>query len=1105
MYEPRYNMVRKRLVTEHRIRDYLKDDGAEWDLLQPRRTFDRLFCRSFEEAWYASSSLAYHYLVRRRDGGYVSQKEAEGGLRRRGVLRVVGWVATSLLLVVLVAVNVAVVVFGDAIETYLSNGSVDISNEKLEATMNDGRKLAEQIEDEGIVLLRNEGNTLPLPSSTKHVNVFGWSSTEWVASGSGSAQTTGTSTTFLDALSKAGIEYNTELADMYRGFLGNRPYVSSGALNSHSSEFCRLYEPDINDRSCYSEQLLQDARDYSDTAIVVISRVSGESVDCPSQQYRVHNRDGSVDVDVTRSYLELSQEEERLLRYVGKNYKHVVVVVNSTNAMELGEVETLPGVGACLLVGTPGEVGANSIASVLLGETNPSGRTTDTYAYDLRTAASYANAGSMGEGIYTNSDGLYPDDGTLNPNVGTAETYDGVRFVDYVEGIYVGYRWYETADAEGFWNDVSNEHGRGYDGVVQYPFGYGLSYTNFSWEVVSQQPGENSSVGRDSTYQATVRVTNTGGVAGKDVVELYCTPPYYRGGIEKSATELVDYAKTKVLQPGESQDVTVEFSLDDVASYDYDDANGNGFSGYELERGTYTVQLKRDAHTLADCDNASTDLWLPETVLCGADLVTGATVQNQFTGSAARDGVSIDGSDSGADITYLTRADFRGTFPKKSDKNRAMSDSIRALNLYGSSQVEADALDYAGLVGQVSLSGVTSTASTPYYQLSESGRLTSLGRTLGADYNSDEWGALLDHLSVSDMESLVLHGYISTESIGGIGKPLTKEVDGPSQIGSFNQLSYGVGYPNATVLAQTWNETLAHEYGSQVGLEAASIGVDGWYAPSVNIHRTPMGGRNYEYYSEDPLISGTMGAAVVEGSLKSGTYCYVKHFAANNQDSYRDSLYTWMTEQSLREIYLSAFRYGVEKGVFTGIMSSYNRIGATWAGGNKALLTNVLRGEWGFKGCIITDYCDHQKYMNADQALRAGGDLYMDGVFRNGSFSYGYTQARLSAAVGTEDEAKAIDYYVNLRRAAKDVLYIWLNARETNLRYNEQVRTTVETGEASTAEEFIERPVKTGGFPVAGTVVAIVDCIAAVLIVLRVRRALVRRAGARRRGDQAKE
>ena len=652
----------------------------------------------------------------------MSQKEAEGGLRRRGVLRVVGWVATSLLLVVLVAVNVAVVVFGDAIETYLSNGSVDISNEKLEATMNDGRKLAEQIEDEGIVLLRNEGNTLPLPSSTKHVNVFGWSSTEWVASGSGSAQTTGTSTTFLDALSKAGIEYNTELADMYRGFLGNRPYVSSGALNSHSSEFCRLYEPDINDRSCYSEQLLQDARDYSDTAIVVISRVSGESVDCPSQQYRVHNRDGSVDVDVTRSYLELSQEEERLLRYVGKNYKHVVVVVNSTNAMELGEVETLPGVGACLLVGTPGEVGANSIASVLLGETNPSGRTTDTYAYDLRTAASYANAGSMGEGIYTNSDGLYPDDGTLNPNVGTAETYDGVRFVDYVEGIYVGYRWYETADAEGFWNDVSNEHGRGYDGVVQYPFGYGLSYTNFSWEVVSQQPGENSSVGRDSTYQATVRVTNTGGVAGKDVVELYCTPPYYRGGIEKSATELVDYAKTKVLQPGESQDVTVEFSLDDVASYDYDDANGNGFSGYELERGTYTVQLKRDAHTLADCDNASTDLWLPETVLCGADLVTGATVQNQFTGSAARDNVSIDGSDSGADITYLTRADFRGTFPKKSDKNRAMSDSIRALNLYGSSQVEADALDYAGLVGQVSLSGVTSTVSTPYYQLSEIGR-----------------------------------------------------------------------------------------------------------------------------------------------------------------------------------------------------------------------------------------------------------------------------------------------------------------------------------------------------------------------------------------------
>ena len=1015
--------------------------------------------------------------------------------RLRRVLHVFCWALAAVLLAALVAINVAVALFGDTIEAYLGSGNVDISDEKLEATMDEGRTLAEQIEGEGIVLVRNENQTLPLPSTTRRVNVFGWASTEWVSSGSGSGQTSGDSTSLLDALTSAGIEYNTELTDMYRSFQGSRPYQSSGSLNSHASEFCRLYEPSITDETCYSEQLLQDARDYSDTAIVVISRVAGESIDCPEQQYRVHDRNGDVDVDATRGYLELSREEEGLLAYVGENYEHVIVVVNSTNTMELGEVESTPGVDACLLVGTPGGAGANSIVSVLLGETDPSGRTTDTYAYDLRTAASYANAGEEGEGSYTNSDGLYPADGTLNTNVGTTETYDSVRFVDYAEGIYVGYRWYETADAEGYWDAVNNGHGQGYDGVVQYPFGYGLSYTNFSWEVVSRQPGENSTVGRNTIYQVTVRVTNTGGVAGKDVVELYCTPPYYEGGIEKSSTELVDFAKTKLLQPGESQDVTLEFTLDDVASYDYDDANGNGFSGYELERGTYEVELKRDAHTVADCSYASTSLWLPQTVLCEADLSTGATVGDQFTGSDAVDGVSIDGTDSGADITYLTRADFAGTFPATVDDDREMSDSIQALNRYDETQMASDALDYADLVGKVSLTSSTSSVSSPYYLLSKDGELTPLGRKLGADYGSEDWDTLLGHLSVSDMESLVLHGYISTGAIDAIGKPLTKEVDGPAQIGSFNQISSGVGYPNPTVLAQTWNEALAREYGRQVGLEAASIGVDGWYAPSVNIHRTPLGGRNYEYYSEDPLISGVMGTAVVAGSKESGTYCYVKHLAVNNQDSYRDSLYTWMTEQSLREIYLSAFRHGVESGAFTGIMTSYNRIGATWTGGNKALLTNVLRGEWGFKGCVITDYCDHQQYMNADQELRAGGDLYMDGVFRNGSFSYGYTQAELSEAAGTENEAGAIDYYVNLRRATKDVLYVWLNARETNLEYNEQVQTAVETGDVAAAEEFDERPIKTEGLPYVGIVVAIADCVVALLIVLRVHRALERRAG----------
>lgn len=354
---------------------------------------------------------------------------------------------------------------------------------------------------------------------------------------------------------------------------------------------------------------------------------------------------------------------------------------------------------------------------------------------------------------------------------------------------------------------------------------------------------------------------------------------------------------------------------------------------------------------------------------------------------------------------------------------------MAALNLYGKQDVEADAADYQGLIGQGAYFDGRGSGNKAAHQLTDDGEFTEFARSLGENYNDDGWDALLDDLSVDQMTKLVLHGYISTSSIDDVGKPLTKEVDGPSQVGSFNQLAMGVGYPSGTVIAQTWNDGLALEYGRQLGREAAAIGVDGLYAPSVNIHRTPLGGRNYEYFSEDPLVAGNLAAAVVAGAKQTGTYCYIKHLALNNQDSYRDSLYEWLTEQTLREIYLRPFKLAIEKGGATGLMSAYNRIGATWAGGNKALLTGVLREEWGFEGAVITDYADHQQYMNADQMLRAGGDLFMDGVFRNGQFKYGFSAEELSAASGSANEARALSFYTNLRRATKDVLYVWLNAR----------------------------------------------------------------------------
>lgn len=965
---------------------------------------------------------------------------------RRNILRVVG----VLLLFAVVAINIAAALFGESLDIVLSSDKVEVSQADADARTAKGTQLSKDIQDEGTVLLRNNDNVLPLLSSNDHVNVFGWSSTQWIGGGSGSGGVSGKVEGFLDALTSYGVSYNEELTNMYRDFKAERPYQTEGSLNTHDYEFCRLYEPDVYDQSFYTQQILDDAKSYSDTAIVVLGREAGESIDCPTRQYRITDKTGKVKLDAARTYLDISHEEEDLLRYVGQNYDKVIVVVNSTNTMNLGLLDTIPGIDAVVLAGTTGTSGASELPRVLYGEVNPSGRTTDTYAYNFNTAASYANSGAQGEGSYYNSFGVYPADGTLNANVGTTEKYQTVHFIDYREGIYVGYRWYETADAEGYWNNVNNAYGQGYDGVVQYPFGYGLSYTTFSWQVVDRTPKQGSEFSRDTTFTYTVRVTNTGSVAGKDVVQLYYTAPYTKGGIEKSSTVLAAFAKTNVLQPGESQDVTLSFSADDMASYDCYDANGNGFYGYELEPGTYTLQLKTDAHTLATCENASTTYVLKNGLLCEQDAVTGEVISNRFTGEAAEDGVSIDGSQTESGITYLSRADFAGTFPTKS-KDRDMDPAVKELNLYAASSGQA-LLD----------SSRTSNSSDLALSDSKTGVLTSLGQQLGLNYDDAAWDSILDNISQSDMEKLVLHGYSSTSAIDSMAKPKNKDLDGSSQAASFHQITSGVGYPNPTTLAQTWNVSLAREYGRQVGMECANLGIDGWYAPSVNLHRSPLGGRNYEYYSEDPLLCGLMGSEVQLGSRESGTYCYMKHFILNEQDSYRDSLYTWLTEQSLRELYLRPFRIAVEQGGATGIMSSYNRIGAVWAGGSYGLLTGVLREEWDFKGTVITDYCDHQQYMNADQALLAGGDLYMDGVFRNGSFK------------GTAD---SITYRMALRRATKDVLYTWLNARAINLQYNAAAQ--------QNGSEQLVRPLKVHGPSYVMIFVAVVDALAALFIVIK--------------------
>ena len=912
-------------------------------------------------------------------------------------------VLTVLLTVVFLSASVAWSIYGRIVETLIGSPTSVTTAEQQKSVQSEARALSDEVQQEGMVLLQNRDSVLPLPDTVKKVNVFGWASTAWLGGGSGSGGVSSVETDLLKALSDYGIETNSALTDMYRSFQNGREYTRT--LGAYPEQSGRLYEPDISDRNYYSDSLLSDAEAFSDTAFVVIGRLAGESNDATRQQYKRTVSGGEIVTDTTLTMLDLSAEEIELLTYVGSHYKNVVVLINSTNVMALGPVETIPGIDAVMIAGLSGQYAAEAIPAVLWGEVSPSGRTADTFAYDFSTASTYATAGLEGVGKYTGADGLYPMlPGIMNGNLDTPAAYTQVSYLDYMEGIYVGYRWYETADAEGYWDHVQNEYGAGYDGVVQYPFGFGLSYTSFSWEI-SKAP--EATLTADGTVSVTMKVTNTGSMAGKDVVELYYTAPYIRGGIEKSAVELAAFEKTGLLQPGQSEELTLSFGVRDMASYDCYDRNGNGFSGYELDPGIYTVSLRQDAHTAVH----SFDLTLAENVQYPTDPVTGAKVSNKFTGSAAVDGVPLDGEGT-ENITYLSRADFASTFPKSAVPSRPIADSLKKLNLYTAGMAEA-AIDPDEKAPN---SGVKNGL-----VLEQNSLTTELGYKLGSNAHAEEWETLLDQLSVEEMTALFCNGYSGISVPKSTGMLKGKDADGPSQIGGFTGMGAGTGFPSSSTLAQTWNKELAHRVGLAIGREALQNGYTGWYAPATNLHRSPFNGRNYEYYSEDGFLSGEICGSTVKGAAQAGVYTYVKHFVCNDGEAgiFRDSVYLWMPEQALRELYLKPFQMLVEQYDAVGFMSSYNRIGAVWAGGSEALLSGVLREEWGFNGAVITDYADHHEFMNGDQALRAGGSLWMSGI-TGGKFAFETDSAAFQNA---------------LRRAAKETLYMILHVRAVNRDY----------------------------------------------------------------------
>lgn len=520
----------------------------------------------------------------------------------------------------------------------------------------------------------------------------------------------------------------------------------------------------------------------------------------------------------------------------------------------------------------------------------------------------------------------------------------------------------------------------------------------------------------------TVTVTNTGDVAGKDVVELYYGAPYTPGGIEKSAVNLGDYAKTQILEPGESEQVTLSFDVADMASYDAYDANTNGFAGYELEAGDYELSLRTDSHTPKQMASGVWNVQVTSGITMENDPVTGQPVSNVFTGSDAVDGISIDGSDSDAGIVYLSRADFPGTVAQSVAAPRAMTQNLIDTNLYTQDEAEAFDAQPADQITTDAENGLT---------IWNGEEVTELGFQLGANYDDPSWDTLLDQMSVEEMENLVLHAYTQNAAIESVGKPALRDIDGPTQVASFAWSGgKGEGYPSTVILAQTWNKDLAEQFGLVNGIQAGNLGYSGWYAPGVNLHRSAFGGRNYEYYSEDPYLSGVNAGLTIQGAKQAGIYTFVKHYAVYDGETNRDGLYTWLTEQALREIYIKPFQIIVEDYDATGMMTAYNRVGAIWAGGSKALL-ELPRNEWGYHGTYLTDYADHHVYMNGDQMLRNGGDIWMDGWLSDGTFTYPSDSAAFQS---------------QLRRAAKNMTYTWLNARAANVSYN------------ATADQAIEVP-----------------------------------------------
>lgn len=828
----------------------------------------------------------------------------------------------------------------------LASGTGTLTEESIAGA----EELAQQIAEEGIVLLQNDDQMLPL-AENKNLNVFGWASTApcYGGTGSGALNDSYHIVDLLEGLSNAGFNTNTELSDFYKEYAEARPEIGMFAQD------WTLPEPPVE---TYSEEMMENAKEFSENAVIVLTRAGGEQTDLPRTLEGVtynNNSEEYEDFPEGTHYLEPSQSERNMIDLVCQNFNNVILVYNGANTMELEIADEYEQIKSVLWVPGTGQNGFNALGEILAGEINPSAKTADTFVRDLTATPSWNNFGdyqydNMDEFIIAESDPYVP--GALP------------HFVNYTDGIYVGYKFYETAAVEGLIN---------YEDVVQYPFGYGLSYTSFT-----QEMGE-MTTDADGNISFEVTVTNTGDTAGKDVVEVYYNPPYTNGGIEKASANLIAYDKTDLLEPGDSQTLSISLQAEDMASYD-DEGNGC----YVLEQGDYEISINTDSHTVIDSQTYHVDSTViyDENNVRSTDLTA---AQNQFEFAEG-------------DLTYLSRANGFANY----------NEAVAVPATYSMPEE-----DKAGFVNNSNFEP----EEDPDAKMPTTGAKNDISilDLRGADYDDEKWEELLDNMTIDEMVEMIALGGYQTAPADSIDKIATTDCDGPAALNNNFTGVGSIGFPAGVMLANSWNEDLAYAFGENIGLMADDMNVSGWYAPAMNIHRSAFAGRNFEYYSEDALLSGRCAVNAISGAWSQGVYAYIKHFALNDQETNRwEMLCVWASEQAIREIYLKPFEMCVKEGGATAVMSSYNYIGNQWAGACSPLLINVLRDEWGFRGSVLTDYFADFGYMDAERAIYNGGSSCL--INRDVNTNY----------IKNTDNPTTVQY---MREACHDVLYTAVNSR----------------------------------------------------------------------------